>query len=67
MDKTTELYNLVYDKLADNTSNQQFRPEMADDMCLVYDRDTGKGQYIELEIDGTKYTLTITPTYKEEE
>lgn len=66
MDKTTELYNLVFDKLVDNTSYPQFKPEMADDMCLVYDKNTGKGECIELEIDGSKYTLTITQTHKEE-
>ena len=67
MDKTTELYNLVFDKLVNNTSYPQFEPEMADNMCLVYDKNTGKGECIELEIGDTKYTITITPTHKAKE
>lgn len=67
MDKITKLYNLVFDKLVDNTSHQQFDPEMADKMGLFFDIGTGRSEYIEMEIDGTTYKLTITPTTKEEE
>ena len=35
-------------------------------MELVYNADTGKGEYINIEMDGTTYTLTITPTYRGE-
>ena len=67
MDKTTKLYNLIYDKLVNNTNYEQFEPEMADEMELVYNANTGVGEYIDIVIDGTTYTLTITPTHRKGE
>jgi len=61
MDKTT-LYDLVYDKLANNTDNPTFNPEMADDMELVYDANTHQAEYITITIKGKQYELTIKET-----
>lgn len=62
--KTTELMDMVYDKLMNNTSYKQFEPEMAEEAELVYNADTGEAEYISMTIDGITYTLTITPTFK---
>ncbi|MBR2252967.1 MAG: hypothetical protein IJ895_00890 [Prevotella sp.] len=62
--KTTELMDMVYDKLMNNTSYKQFEPEMAEEAELVYNANTGEAEYISMTIDGITYTLTITPTFK---
>lgn len=57
--KTTELMDLIYDKLVNNTDYEQFEPEMADDMELVYDADTGQAEYISMTIKGKEYRLSL--------
>lgn len=56
---TTMLYDLVYDRLANNTDYPMFEPEMADDMELVYDANTHQAEYITITIKGRQYELTI--------
>lgn len=56
---TTKLYDLIYDKLANNTDNQMFQPEMADDMEIIYDADTHEAEYIMIKIKDREYYLTI--------
>ena len=48
--KTTELMDLIFDKLANNTSYKQFEPEMAEEMELVYNMNTGQAEYISMTI-----------------
>ena len=55
----TILYDLIYDRLANNTDYPMFEPEMADDMELVYDADTHEAEYITINIHGKQYELTI--------
>lgn len=55
----TILYDLIYDRLANNTDYPMFEPEMADDMTLVYDANTHEAEYIEINIGGRQYELTI--------
>lgn len=55
----TILYDLIYDRLANNTDYPMFEPEMADDMELVYDADTHEAEYITINIRGRQYELTI--------
>lgn len=62
--KTTELMDIVFDKLMNNTSYKQFEPEMAEEAELVYNANTGEAEYISMTIDGITYTLTITPTFR---
>ena len=58
--KTTELMDMVYDKLMNNTSYKQFEPEMAEEAELVYDIKTGQAEYISMTIKGKEYRLTLT-------
>lgn len=58
--KTTELMDMIFDKLMDNTSYGQFQPEMAEDAELVYDMDTGQAECISMTIKGKEYRLTLT-------
>ena len=58
--KTTELMDLIYDKLMNNTSYEQFEPEMAEESELVYDMNTGQAEYIGMTIEGKEYRLTLT-------
>lgn len=53
------MYDLIYDRLANNTDNPMFEPEMADDMELVYDANTHQAEYITITIKGRQYELTI--------
>lgn len=55
----TILYDLIYDRLANNTDCPMFEPEMADDMELVYDANTHQAEYITITIKGRQYELTI--------
>ena len=55
----TMLYDLIYDRLANNTDYPMFEPEMADDMELVYDANTHQAEYITITIKGRQYELTI--------
>lgn len=55
----TVLYDLIYDRLANNTDYPMFEPEMADDMELVYDANTHQAEYITITIKGRQYELTI--------
>lgn len=63
----TKLYDLIYDKLANNTNNRMFSPEMADDMELVYDGDTREAEYIMINMNGKEYYLTIREGVANEE
>ena len=58
--KTTELMDMIFDKLMNNTHYKQFEPEMAEDAELVYDIDTGQAEYISITIRGKVYILTLT-------
>ena len=53
------MYDLIYDRLANNTDYPMFEPEMADDMELVYDANTHQAEYITITIKGRQYELTI--------
>lgn len=64
--KTTELMDMIFDKLMDNTSYEQFEPEMAEDAEIVYDMYTGQAEYIGMTIKGKEYRLTLTE-YKGEQ
>lgn len=55
----TILYDLIYDRLANNTDYPMFEPERADDMELVYDANTHQAEYITITIKGRQYELTI--------
>lgn len=55
----TILYDLIYDRLANNTDYPMFEPEMADEMELVYDANTHEAEYITITIRGKQYELTI--------
>lgn len=55
----TMLFDLIYDRLANNTDYPMFEPEMADTMELVYNSDTHEAEYITIEMDGKEYQLTI--------
>lgn len=55
----TILYDLIYDRLANNTDYPMFEPEMADEMELVYDANTHQAEYITITIKGRQYELTI--------
>ena len=55
----TILYDLIYDRLSNNTDYPMFEPEMADDMELVYDANTHQAEYITITIKGRQYELTI--------
>ena len=58
--KTTELMDMIYDKLMNNTSYKQFEPEMVERAELVYDIKTGQAEYISMTIKGKEYRLTLT-------
>lgn len=58
--KTTELMDMIFDKLMNNTSYEQFEPEMAEDAEIVYDMNTGQAEYIGMTIKGKEYRLTLT-------
>ena len=64
--KTTELMDMIFDKLMNNTNYEQFEPEMAEDAELVYDIKTGRAEYISITIKGKEYRLTLTE-YKGED
>lgn len=55
-----KLLDLIYDKLANNTDYEQFEPEMAEDITLVADANTGGAECIEMTVEGKKYKLTLT-------
>lgn len=55
----TILYDLIYDRLSNNTDYPMFEPEMADEMELVYDANTHQAEYITITIKGRQYELTI--------
>ena len=59
MTSITKLYDLIYDKLANNTHYAQFEPEMAEEMELVYSVGTGEAEFITMTINGKQYELTI--------
>ena len=61
IDKTM-LFDLIYDRLANNTDNPMFEPEMANGMELVYDSNTHEAEYITIWIGGKEYKLTIKET-----
>ena len=63
----TKLMDLIYDRLANNTENDMFEPEMAEDMTLVYDANTHEAEYIEINIGGKQYSLTIKETNYEDD
>ena len=65
MTSTTKLYDLIYDKLANNTHYKQFEPEMAEEMELVYSVGTGEAEFITMTIDGKQYELTIKEVNEE--
>lgn len=58
--KTTELMDLIFDKLMNNTSYEQFEPEMAEEAELVYSMNNGQAEYISMTIEGKEYRLTLT-------
>lgn len=58
--KTTELMDMIFDKLMNNTNYEQFEPEMAEEAELVYDANTGQAEYISMTIKGNEYRLTLT-------
>lgn len=58
--KTTELMDMIYDKLMNNTNYKQFEPEMVEEAELVYDIKTGQAEYISMTIKGKEYRLTLT-------
>ena len=58
--KTTELMDLIYDKLMNNTSYEQFEPEMAEEAELVYDANNGQAEYIGMKIEGKEYRLILS-------
>lgn len=58
--KTTELMDMIYDKLMNNTIYKQFEPEMAERTELVYDVKTGQAEYIDIVIKGKEYRLMLT-------
>lgn len=58
--KTTELMDMIFDKLMNNTHYKQFGPEMAEDAEIVYDINTGQAEYISITIRGVEYRLTLT-------
>lgn len=55
----TILYDLIYDRLANNTDYPMFEPEMAQEMELVYDANTHQAEYITITINDRQYELTI--------
>ena len=55
-----KLLDLIFDKLANNTSYEQFEPEKAEEMEIVYDANTGEAECIEMTVEGKKYKLTLT-------
>lgn len=57
--KMTELMDMIYDKLMNNTNYKQFEPEMAKEAELVYDIKTGQAEYISIVINGKEYRLTL--------
>ena len=63
---TTKLMDMIYDKLMDNTSYEQFNAGMAEEAELVYDINTGKADYISMTIKGKEYRLNLTE-YKGDE
>lgn len=63
----TKLMDLIYDRLANNTENDMFEPEMAQDMTLVYDANTHEAEYIEIVIGDKQYCLTIKETNQDED
>ena len=66
MTNLTKLYDLIYDKLANNTHYAQFEPEMAEEMELVYSMGTGEAEYITITIDGKQYEITIKEVKNED-
>lgn len=58
--KTTELMDMIFDKLMNNTNYKQFEPEMAEEAELVYDMNTGHAEYISITMAGREYRLTLT-------
>jgi hypothetical protein len=65
MDKY-KLMDMIYDKLADNTSQEQFEPSMAEDMCVANDwQDDGEPK-IAIVIDDVEYVLSIKANGKNE-
>ena len=58
--KTTELMDMIFDKLMNNTDYEQFEPETAEEAELVYNMDTGQAEYISMTIKGKEYRLTLT-------
>ena len=58
--KATELMDMIFDKLMNNTHYKQFDPEMAEDAEIVYDINTGQAEYISMTIRGHEYRLTLT-------
>lgn len=58
--KTTELMDMVFDKLMNNTSYEQFEPEMAEEAEIAYNTNTGQAEYISMTIKGKEYRLTLT-------
>lgn len=58
--KTTELMDMIFDKLMNNTNYKQFEPEMAEEAELVYDMNTGQAEYISMTMAGREYRLTLT-------
>lgn len=56
----TELMDMIYDKLMNNTSYKQFEPEITERAELVYDINTGEAEYITMTIKGKEYKLTLT-------
>lgn len=59
IDKTT-LFDLIYDRLTNNTDNEMFEPEMANSIELVYDSNTHEAEYITININDKNYNITIT-------
>lgn len=57
--KKTKLYDLIYDRLANNTDAEMFEPEMATEMAMVYNADTHEGSYISITICDKQYQLTL--------
>lgn len=55
----TKLYDLIYDRLANNTDAEMFEPEMATEMAMVYNADTHEGSYISITIGDKQYQLTL--------
>lgn len=55
----TRLMDLIFDRLANNTDNEMFEPEMVNEMELVYNANTHEAEYIDIVVGDKTFCLTI--------